>query len=111
MSNNLLFLFLKSGEGSMKADQVSYKLRNLVLLATALTFLFVCRLPHSFGINYYALGIYSNTLIQSPTVILVDGSDDVSYVYTNNTSAKISINATLTELTYHVSSPKRSLML
>jgi len=82
---------------------VSYKLRNLVLLATALTFLFVCRLPHSFGINYYALGIYSNTLIQSPTVILVDGSDDVSYVYTNNTSAKISINATLTELTYNYS--------
>jgi len=43
----------------------------------------------------------SNATCILPSVILQDGADNVSFVYTNNTSAKITINAAEESQTYN----------
>jgi hypothetical protein len=47
------------------------------------------------------MNLKSNLSCVTPLVILEDGANNISTVYTNNTSAKISINATYTPSTYN----------
>ncbi|MEM2912627.1 MAG: hypothetical protein QW146_09015 [Candidatus Bathyarchaeia archaeon] len=45
--------------------------------------------------------LQSYSIVVAPEVVLQNGSDNVSYVYASNTSAKISINASPTSTTYN----------
>jgi len=49
----------------------------------------------------YFMSLQPSTLISPPPVTLQNGTDNVSFIYTNSTSAKISINATSNFTTYN----------
>ena len=76
---------------------------TVIWLVITIILLLVYQLPYTSGASYYALKTYSSAPIKPPVVILVNGSDNVSVIYVNNTSAKISINATSNTSTYNYS--------
>lgn len=74
-----------------------------VLLAMALSVIFSCSCKSVFGDINDFMNLNSYTECVTPLVILENGANNISTVYTNNTSAKISINATETSSTYNYS--------
>lgn len=76
---------------------------TVIWLVITIILLLVYPLPYTSGASYYALKTYSSIPIKPPVVILVNGSDNVSVIYVNNTSAKISINAISNTSTYNYS--------
>jgi hypothetical protein len=51
------------------------------------------------GSIFYFITLQPSTLVSKPPVTLQNGTDNVSFIYTNSTSAKISINATESPIT------------
>jgi hypothetical protein len=49
----------------------------------------------------YFITLQPSAKVSTPPVTLQNGTDDVSFIYANSTSAKISINATSTSATYN----------
>jgi hypothetical protein len=87
----------------MRSKAKLASIRHTVRLAVAMLVLFISVLQSSSGATYYALLKQSYLQIESPLVTLKNGADNVSTIYTNSTSAKISINATPSLLTYNYS--------
>jgi hypothetical protein len=77
-------------------------LRRLFLAAALfLLFGFSCR--NVFGTVNDLMYLDSSLNCEIPLVILQDGANQTSTIYTNNTSAKISIDANSSQLTYNYS--------
>jgi hypothetical protein len=55
----------------------------------------------AYGFIQDSMILHSFNVVIEPVVVLQNGSNNVSYIYANNTSAKISINASLTPTTYN----------
>lgn len=55
----------------------------------------------AYGFVQDSMRLQSYSIVVAPEVVLQNGSDNVSYVYASNTSAKISINASPTSTTYN----------
>jgi|YelNatPaOPRAMG01_1025707.scaffolds.fasta_scaffold90460_1 hypothetical protein len=87
----------------MNKNPAYYSFRKTILLVIATALLFAYQSRYALGIKYYTLEIYANAPIQSPLIILANGSSNVSYTYINGTSAKISIDATSSVSSYNYS--------
>jgi hypothetical protein len=87
----------------MKKSKQCDGVRNGVWLAVTMLALLTCLLQHASGSSYYALTTQYFAPIESPLVILKNGGNGTGTVYANSTNAKISINATSTQLTYNYS--------
>lgn len=86
----------------MKKNRKIRKLRNALLVMT-LFILSAYSSKQTFGSVYDFASLDSISTCISPLVVLVDGLNNTSTIYTNGTSAKISINASATFLTYNYS--------
>jgi hypothetical protein len=86
----------------MKKASVCFK-KIHVYFWLILTLIVMCShtLCPASGAIYDFMEMRSNATCILPSVILQDGADNVSFVYTNNTSAKITINATEESQTYN----------
>jgi len=69
----------------------------------SLFILFVYSSKQAFGEVYDIMSLNSNNACDTPLVILKNGLNNTSIIYSNNTSAKISINGNATTLTYNYS--------
>lgn len=74
-----------------------------VLLAIALLVIVGRASKNAFADVNDFMNLDSNIGCETPLVTLENGTDQISTIYTNNTSAKISVNATLTSSTYNYS--------
>ena len=85
----------------MRINQVVELHYVLIAIVLSLILSFPCQ-KVSGDINDF-MNLKSNLSCVTPLVILEDGANNTSTVYTNNTSAKISISATSTPSTYNYS--------
>lgn len=85
----------------MRINQVVELHYVLIGIVLSLILSFPCQ-KVSGDINDF-MNLKSDLSCVTPLVILKDGANNTSTVYTNNTSAKISINATSTPSTYNYS--------
>jgi len=69
----------------------------------ALLVLFGYSCKHAFGNVYDFINLESNIVCVVPLVVLEDGANNISTIYAYSTSAKVSINASTTSLTYNYS--------
>jgi len=76
---------------------------HCVLLAVMLLVIFGCQCKNVFGDIHDFMNSNSGVDCVAPLVILGNGANETSTIYTNNTSAKIVINANLTSSTYNYS--------
>ena len=76
---------------------------HFVWIAAALLILFSFSCKGAFGTTCDLLNLKSNIECIVPLVVLEDGANNASTVYTNSTSARITINATPTPSTYNYS--------
>lgn len=72
-----------------------------IVIALLVLFSFTCKT--AFGNTYDLMNLKSNIACIVPLVVLEDGANNTSTIYTNNTSAKITINAISTLSTYNYS--------
>jgi hypothetical protein len=86
----------------MKKTDNIVKLRY-VLLAIAMSLVLSYSCKNVLGDVYDLMNLNSNFSCETPLVILGDGTDQKSTVYANNTSAKITIDATSNASTYNYS--------
>lgn len=86
----------------MKNDCRAKRLHH-VWIAVALLFLFSLSCKSAFGNTYDLMNLDSDISCIVPLVVLEDGVNNTSTIYTNKTSAKITINATSTPSTYNYS--------
>jgi len=86
----------------MKKTTNTVKLGH-ILLAIAISLLLCYSCKNAFGNVYDLVTLNSNFSCESPTVILEHGANQTDTVYENSTSAKITINATSSSLTYNYS--------
>ncbi|HDI06935.1 MAG TPA: hypothetical protein ENF76_01055 [Candidatus Bathyarchaeota archaeon] len=77
------------------------KLRKIekIVLVLALFSLFRATRVVS-GSTFFQMSIQAYATISSPPIILQNGANNVSVIYANNTSAKISVDANATSTTY-----------
>jgi len=85
-------------------------MRKIVTCASALSLFLVLTMFITLGFvvtvgasSYYTMLSQDYLAVNSPLVILQNGTDNVSIIYMNDTSAKISINANETPSTYNYS--------
>ena len=76
---------------------------HVVWIASALLILFSFSFKGTFGTTYNVMNLKSNIKCIVPLVVLEKGVNNTSTIYTNSTSARIAINATLTPSTYNYS--------
>jgi hypothetical protein len=88
-------------KGANKLNDVKRKIRPFSWLVLTLIIAYSCLLQNVTGSISYAITLQPVTQISTPLVRLQNGTDDVSFIYTNSTSAKISIEATATSTTYN----------
>lgn len=74
-----------------------------VLLVMTLLVLFGYSCKHAFGNTYDLMNLKSSIICVAPLVVLENGANNTSTIYTNSTSAKVSINANTNSLTYNYS--------
>ena len=86
----------------MKKTTNTVKLGH-ILLAIAISLMLCSSCKNTFGNVYDLVTLNSNFSCESPTVILEHGANQTDTVYENSTSAKITINATSSQLTYNYS--------
>jgi len=86
----------------MKNSRRAKKL-HYVWIAAALLILFGFSCKGAFGTTYDLMNLKSNIKCIVPLVVLEDGANNTSTIYTNSTSARITINATSTPSTYNYS--------
>ena len=86
----------------MKNSRRAKKL-HYVWIAAALLILFGFSCKGAFGTTYDFMNLKSNIKCIVPLVVLEDGANDTSTIYTNSTSARITISATSTPSTYNYS--------
>lgn len=86
----------------MKKTTNTVKLGH-ILSAIAISLLLCYSCKNAFGNVYDLVTLNSNFSCESPTVILEHGANQTDTVYENSTSAKISIDATSSSLTYNYS--------
>lgn len=79
------------------------KLHAYVWLVLILPILLNYAFRPASGATYDIMRIESNFTCVSPSVVLQNGTDGISFIYANNTSAKISVNATTVYKTYNYS--------
>lgn len=70
------------------------QVRLLIWLVFAIFVVASYSLKNASGTVYYAMIVQSYAPILSPSVILENGTEATSFIYTNNTSAKIKVDAT-----------------
>jgi hypothetical protein len=75
--------------------------RVCVWLVLKLLILFSCSNLKVLGVTYDLVTVQSNISVMVPSVVLQNGTDNVSLIYANNTSAKITIDATTSFATYN----------
>lgn len=78
----------------------SQKLHLRVWLALALFLLLNCIIQSALGATYNLMRVQSYASCTLPSIILRNGTDNVSFVYESQTSAIITINATFEFATY-----------
>lgn len=76
---------------------------HVVWIAAALLILFSFSCKGAFGATYDFMNLKSNIKCIVPLVVLEDGANSTSTIYTNSTSARITINATPIPSTYNYS--------
>lgn len=86
----------------MKNNRGAKKL-HYVWIAAALSILFVFSCKGAFGTTYDLMNLKSNIECIVPSVVLEDGVNNTSTIYTNSTSARISIDAISTPSTFNYS--------
>lgn len=86
----------------MKKTTNTVKLGH-ILLAIAISLMLCYSCKNTFGNVYDLVTLNSNFSCESPTVILEHGANQTDTVYENSTSAKITIDATSSSLTYNYS--------
>ena len=74
-----------------------------VCIAAALLILFTFSCKSAFGTTYDLMNLESNIQCIVPLVVLEESAYNASTIYTNSTSAKITMNATSTPSTYNYS--------
>ena len=74
-----------------------------ISLVITISLMLCCSCKNAFGNVYDLANLNSNFSCESPTVILEHGANQTDTVYENSTSAKITINATFSPLTYNYS--------
>jgi hypothetical protein len=79
----------------VRYSKYSGKINNPVLAATALLIFLSLLLQSVLGTAYYSLAMNHYASVNSPPVILQSGTAGTSTIYTNSTSAKISVEAPL----------------
>jgi hypothetical protein len=86
----------------MKKDVFSpRKFRVYVWPVLALLVLSSYSTRNVLGQTYDYMILHSNISTEAPSVVLQNGTDNVSFIYANNTSAKITVNATPSFATYN----------
>lgn len=86
----------------MKKDVFSpKKFRVYVWLALMLLIVSSFSTRNVLGQTYDFMVLQSNISAVTPSVVLQNGTDNVSFIYANNTSAKVTVNATSSFATYN----------
>jgi hypothetical protein len=87
-------------KGVNNLNDVKRKIRLFSWLVLTLIMAYGCLFQNVAGSISYAITLQPIIQISTPLVRLQNGTDNISFIYTNSTSAKISINATATSTTY-----------
>lgn len=86
----------------MMVPQKLQKVQKIVFLALVLFSASGATYTAS-GSIFFQMTVQASTTVSSPPVILQNGTDNISVIYANNTSAKISANATSIYTAYNYS--------
>ena len=84
----------------VNASLVHKRIRRLIWLVLTVFVLWSCAPQNAAGSLYYSMVMQAHAAVDSPPVILQNGTAGTSMIYTNSTSAKVNVTATVENYDY-----------